>query len=125
MMDNLYGKMFKTLMGEFGGQSDLMLSIKTGVESEKIATLDEATKAKVADMFDPHRKEREDQITKVIKPLISEVLSDMEPPMRAGSPRLMPANSPQRSSPTSTAFSRRRPARFMPMNGWPCRPILK
>ena len=84
MMDNLYGKMFKTLMGEFGGQSDLMLSIKTGVESEKIAALDEATKTKVADMFDPHRKEREEQITRVIKPLISEVLSDMEAPMREG-----------------------------------------
>lgn len=84
MIDNLYGKMFKTIMGEFGGQSDLMLSIKTGVESEKIAALDEATKTKVADMLDPHRKEREDQITKVIKPLISEVLGDMEPPMREG-----------------------------------------
>ncbi len=84
MIDNLYGKMFKTIMGEFGGQSDLMLSIKTGVESEKIAALDEATKTKVADMFDPHRKEREDQITRVIKPLISEVLGDMEPPMREG-----------------------------------------
>lgn len=84
MMDNLYGKMFKTIMGEFGGQSDLMLSIKTGVESEQIAALDEATKTKVADMFDPHRKEREDQITRVIKPLISEVLGDMEPPMREG-----------------------------------------
>ncbi len=35
-------------------------------------------------MFDPHRKEREDQITKVVKPLISEVLGDMEPPMREG-----------------------------------------
>lgn len=84
MMDNLYGKMFKTIMGEFGGQSDLMLSIQTGVESDQIAKLDEATKGKVADMFDPHRKEREDQITKVIKPLISEVLGDMEPPMREG-----------------------------------------
>ena len=84
MIDNLYGKMFKTIMGEFGGQSDLMLSIQTGVESEQIAKLDEATKGKVADMFDPHRKEREDQITKVIKPLISEVLGDMEPPMRDG-----------------------------------------
>lgn len=84
MIDNLYGKMFKTIMGEFGGQSDLMLSIQTGVESEQIAKLDEATKGKVADMFDPHRKEREDQITKVIKPLISEVLGDMEPPMREG-----------------------------------------
>jgi hypothetical protein len=84
MIDNLYGKMFKTIMGEFGGQSDLMLSIQTGVESEQIAKLDEATKGKVADMFDPHRKEREDQITKVVKPLISEVLGDMEPPMRDG-----------------------------------------
>jgi len=84
MIDNLYGKMFKTIMGEFGGQSDLLLSIKTGVESEQIAKLDEATKGKVADMFDPHRKEREDQITKVVKPLISEVLADMEPPMREG-----------------------------------------
>lgn len=84
MMDNLYGKMFKTIMGEFGGQSDLMLSIQTGVESDQIAKLDEATKGKVADMFDPHRKEREDQITKVIKPLISEVLGDMELPMREG-----------------------------------------
>ncbi|WP_428628110.1 DUF2059 domain-containing protein [Sphingopyxis sp.] len=84
MIDNLYGKMFKTIMGELGGQSDLMLSIKTGVESDKIATLDEATKGKIADLFDPHRKEREDQITKVIKPLISEALTDMEVPMRDG-----------------------------------------
>lgn len=84
MMDNLYGKMFKTIMGEMGGESDLMISIKTGVESEKIAALDDATKGKIADVFDPNRQEREDQINKVIKPLISEVLTDMEPPMRAG-----------------------------------------
>src|SRR3546814_723303 len=84
MVDNLYGKMFKTFMGEFGGQSDLLLSIKTGVESDKIAALDEATKDQIADMFDPHRKEREEQITRVVKPLISEVLADMEPPMRSG-----------------------------------------
>lgn len=84
MVDNLYGKMFKTILGEFGGQSDLMLSIKTGVESDKIAALDEATKTKVADMFDPHRQEREDQITRVIKPLISEALTDLERPMRDG-----------------------------------------
>ncbi len=84
MIDNLYGKMFKTIMAELGGQSDLMLSIKTGVESDKIATLDEATKTKVADIFDPHRKEREDQITRVIKPLISEALTDLERPMREG-----------------------------------------
>jgi len=84
MIDNLYGKMFKTIMAELGGQSDLMLSIKTGVESDKIATLDEATKTKIADIFDPHRKEREDQITKVLKPLISEALTDLERPMRDG-----------------------------------------
>jgi len=84
MIDNLYGKMFKAIMGEMGGESDLMISIKTGVESEKVAALDEATKAKIADVFDPNRKEREDQINKVIKPLISEVLADMEPPMRDG-----------------------------------------
>ncbi|WP_243853419.1 DUF2059 domain-containing protein [Sphingopyxis panaciterrae] len=84
MMDNIYGKMFKTIMGEMGGDSDLMISIKTGVESEKIAALDDATKGKIADILDPHRQEREDQINKVIKPLISEVLGDMEPPMREG-----------------------------------------
>jgi hypothetical protein len=84
MIDNMYGKMFKTIMGELGGQSDLMLSIKTGVESDKIGTLDDATKSKIADMFDPHRKQREDQITRVIKPLISEALTDMETPMRGG-----------------------------------------
>src|SRR3546814_15187163 len=71
-------------MGEFGGQSDLLLSIKTGVESDTIAALDEATKDQIADMFDPHRKEREEQITRVVKPFISEVLADMEPPMRSG-----------------------------------------
>ncbi len=84
MVDNLYGTMFKPIMGEFGGQSDLLLSIKTGVETDQIAKLDEATKGKVADMFDPHRKERDEQINRVIKPLISEVLADMEPPMREG-----------------------------------------
>ena len=84
MVDNLYGKMFKTIMGEMGGESDLMLSIKTGVETDKIAALDAGTKGQIADMFDPHRKERDEQITRVIKPLISEALADMEPPMRDG-----------------------------------------
>ncbi|BBB11179.1 hypothetical protein SPYCA_0437 [Sphingopyxis sp. FD7] len=84
MLDNLYGRMFRTLMGEFSGQSDLMLSIKTGVESDKIAALDDATKGQIADLFDPHRKEREEQITRVVMPLIREALADMEPPMRAG-----------------------------------------
>ena len=84
MMDNLYGKMFEVLMGEMGGESDLMISIKTGVDSEQVSALDAATKAKIADVFDPHRQEREEQITRVVKPLISEVLGDMEPPMRAG-----------------------------------------
>src|SRR3546814_16526097 len=84
MVDNLYGKMFKTFMGEFGGQSDLLLSIKTGVETEQIAALDEATKGQIADMFDPHRKEREEQITNVIKPLISEEHANRGPHIRAG-----------------------------------------
>jgi len=84
MIDNMYGKMLKTLLGELGGQSDLMLSIKTGVESEQIAKLDEPTRAKIADLFDPHRKEREDQIMRVLRPLISEALADMERPMRDG-----------------------------------------
>src|SRR3546814_21020581 len=84
MMDNLYGKMFKTLMGQVDGASDLMLSIKTGVESDKVAALDAASKTVVADLFDPHRQQREDQITRIVKPLISEALADLEPPMREG-----------------------------------------
>ncbi|PQM27226.1 hypothetical protein CVO77_15020 [Sphingopyxis lindanitolerans] len=84
MLDNLYGKLFKGLMDEFGGTSDVMLSIKTGVDSEKIAALDDKSKAAVADMFDPARQQREDQITQIAKPLISEILSDLEGPMRNG-----------------------------------------
>lgn len=84
LMDNLYGKMFKTIMDQADGASDLMLSIKTGVESDKIAELDKDTKTAIADLFDPHRKEREEQITRVVKPLISEALADLEPPMREG-----------------------------------------
>lgn len=84
MVDNLYGKLFKGLMDEFGGTSDLMLSIKTGVESEKIATLDEKSKLAAANLFDPYRQQREDQINKIVKPLISEALTDLEGPMRNG-----------------------------------------
>lgn len=84
MIDNMYGKMFSKFMEEMGGASDTMLSIKTGVESEKIAALDEKTKNAIADLFDPHRKDRDDQVLKVVRPLISEVLADMEPPMREG-----------------------------------------
>ena len=84
MIDNLYGKMFSRFMKEFDGTSDLMISIKTGVESDEIAKLDEKSKAAIADMFDPHRKDREDQITKIIKPLISEALADVERPMQGG-----------------------------------------
>ena len=60
MMDNLYGKLFRGFLGEFGGVSDLMLSYKTGVESEKIAALDQPTREKIADIFDPQRKAREE-----------------------------------------------------------------
>jgi hypothetical protein len=84
MLDNLYGKLFKGLMDEFGGTSDLMLSIKTGVESEKIAALDEKSKLAAANLFDPYRQQREDQITNIVKPLISEALTDLEGPMRNG-----------------------------------------
>ena len=84
MLDNLYGKLFKGLMAEFGGTSDLMLSIKTGVESEKIAALDEKSKLAAANLFDPYRQQREDQITNIVKPLISEALTDLEGPMRNG-----------------------------------------
>ncbi len=84
MMDNMYGKFLSTLMGEIGGTSDIMLSIKTGVENDKIAMLDEQTKKTVSDMFDPYRQQREDQMLKFIRPLVSEVLADMEAPMRAG-----------------------------------------
>lgn len=84
MIDNMYGKFFKGLMGELGGMSDLMLSIKTGVESEKIEALDEKSKAAIADMFDPQRAQREEQMTNVIKPLITEALGDLEGPMRNG-----------------------------------------
>lgn len=84
MLDNVYGKMFNTFLEEMGGTSDLSLSIKTGVDSEKIAALDANTKKAVADVFDPYRKERDDQMIKVIRPLISEFLADLEPPMRDG-----------------------------------------
>ena len=84
MIDNMYGRMFSTFMEEVGGTSDLMLSIKTGVETDKIAALDDKTKAQVADIFDPQRKAREGQINKIIRPLISEALADLEPPMREG-----------------------------------------
>jgi hypothetical protein len=84
MIDNLYGKMFSRFMKEFDGTSDLMISIKTGVESDEIEKLDDKSKEAIADMFDPHRKDREDQITRIIKPLISEALADVERPMQGG-----------------------------------------
>ncbi len=84
MMDNLYGKLFRGFLGEFGGVSDLMLSYKTGVESEKIAALDQPTRDKIADIFDPQRKAREEQIMANVKPIMSEVLRDLETPMRDG-----------------------------------------
>lgn len=84
MMDNMYGKFLSTFMGELGGTSDIMLSIKTGVESEKLAELDDKSKNAVSDMFDPYRVQREEQALKIIRPLVSEALADMEAPMRAG-----------------------------------------
>jgi hypothetical protein len=84
MIDNLYGKVFATFMKEFSGPSDTMIAIKTGLESDQITALDEKSKQAIADLFDPHRKEREDQVTKVMKPLISEALVDIERPMQGG-----------------------------------------
>lgn len=84
MLDNMYGKIFKAVMEQAGGMSDMMLSIKTGVDSETIAALDADTKAKIVNILDPNRKAREEQVMAVVKPLISEVLRDLEAPMRDG-----------------------------------------
>ncbi|MBL9071648.1 MAG: DUF2059 domain-containing protein [Sphingopyxis sp.] len=84
MLDNMYGKLFKGILGEVGGMSDLMLSIKTGVETEKIEALDDKSKAAIADLLDPYRQQREDHVMNVIKPLITEALGDLEGPMRNG-----------------------------------------
>ncbi len=84
MLDNMYGKIFKAVMEQAGGMSDLMLSIKTGVDDETLAGLDADTKSKAVEILDPNRKAREEQVMEVVKPLISEVLRDLEAPMRDG-----------------------------------------
>lgn len=84
MMDNLYGKMFSAFLKEVDGTSDLMISIKTGVDSEQVSALDDKSKQAVADLFDPHRKQREEQIMKFVRPLLAEALADIEAPMRGG-----------------------------------------
>lgn len=84
MIDNLYGKMFATILKEIDGTSDLMITIKTGVDGEQVAALDDKSKEAIADLFDPHRKQRQDQIMKIVRPLLSEVLTDIESPMRGG-----------------------------------------
>src|SRR3546814_15708544 len=84
MMDNLYSKMFKTIMAQTGGPSDLMLSIKTGVESDRIAALDADTRSAVADLFDHWRQQREDQINQVVKPPNGEALADRSEERRVG-----------------------------------------
>src|SRR3546814_16953512 len=68
MMDNLYGKMLKTNMAQTGGPSDLLLSIKTGVESDRIAATDADTRRAVADLFDPCSQQGERQPTHGGKP---------------------------------------------------------
>ncbi|WP_033075639.1 DUF2059 domain-containing protein [Sphingopyxis sp. MWB1] len=84
MVDRLYGPIIDMAMAEMDKPSAATLSAKTGIESEQIAELDEATQAQIAQMFDPRRKEREEKILAVLRPLLSEALSDMEAPMRAG-----------------------------------------
>src|SRR3546814_13581875 len=49
MVDNLYGKMFKTFMGEFGGQTDLLLSIMTGRDTDQIDAPAEETKGQIGE----------------------------------------------------------------------------
>lgn len=87
MIDTLYGKMFTALLKEMDGASDLMITLKTGVEGERVAALDAKSKEAVADMFDPQRKQREEQIMKIVRPLLSEALADIEAPMRGGMAR--------------------------------------
>jgi hypothetical protein len=84
MMDNLYGKMISSFLNELNGSSAMMISIKTGVDSDQVAALDDKSRAAITDLFDPHRKQREDQIMKIIRPIVSEVLADIEAPMRSG-----------------------------------------
>jgi hypothetical protein len=84
MVDTLYGKMFSAFLKEMDGTSDLMLSIKTGVGSDQVSTLDDKSKEAIADLFDPQRKQREERIMKFVRPLLSEALADIEAPMRGG-----------------------------------------
>ncbi len=84
MMENLYGRIFNEFLEQTGGVSDRSLAIDTGLEKDAIAALAPETRIAVADLLDPHREERNAQTMSLIKPLVADVLADMEPPMRAG-----------------------------------------
>lgn len=84
MVDRLYGPMIDMAMAELETPSDTILSMKTGVESEQIAALEGSARAEIVQLLDPRRKEREEKILAVLRPILSEALSDMEAPMRAG-----------------------------------------
>lgn len=87
MMDNMVGtfmKAFTALPDSFG---DMRLSMNTGVESKKLKTLTPAKREAIADLFDPHRAARAEQLNQVLTPFFKSIFAEMEPAMRAGMAR--------------------------------------
>ncbi len=90
--DGAYAKIMNDMLGSFvlpvldamPGLSDVQIASKTGASSEAVAALSAENKEAVTLIIDPNFKQRGEQLMSVVKPIITDVMADLEPAMRTG-----------------------------------------
>ena len=90
--DGSYAKIVNDMLGNFlipmldamPGLSDAQIVAKTGASSEAVAALTPENKEAVTLIIDPNFKNRGDQLMGMVRPIINDVMADLEPALRTG-----------------------------------------
>ncbi|WP_373474615.1 hypothetical protein [Sphingorhabdus sp.] len=84
MMNDMFGKMLTPIPDIIPGLTDEEIANTTGASEEAVAALSEEQKAAVTQIIDPNHKERGKQVIDIIKSIISEAVTAIQPAMRTG-----------------------------------------
>lgn len=87
IMEDMIGGIMTPFFAKMPGMTDIQISTATGASFEDIEKLTPEKKEAIGQLIDPFAKQRGEQTIAIIKPMLSEAMAKLEPPIRTGMSR--------------------------------------
>lgn len=87
IMEDMIGNILTPLFADMPGITDFKISSVTGVSYDDVEKLTPEQKDAIGELIDPFGKQRGEQTIAIVKPMLSDAMIQLEPPIRQGMSR--------------------------------------